>query len=383
MSLVGLSMDIMLPAFGEIAQDLKLIKPTYIQYIVIAFIFGMAVGELFFGSLADAFGRKKIILIGLAIYIFGSVIAIIFNSFEMLVLGRIIQGIGVAGPKIGTRALIRDLFEGAAMARLMSIIFGVLILVPMLAPLMGQFILQTSGWRYIFIGLCIMSIGLAIWLWQRQAESLGKDKRIPLAFKPLILNSVLILKHRHGMAYMLCAGLLFGGQLCYLALAYPIFVELYNVGGNFAFYFALIALGSGLGFFSNVSLVKYFDMQMVVNVALLFMLLINVIFLWVSSFYDGAPPLTLFIIYCWLVFLAIGIIFGNVNAIGMQYFGRVAGLASSIFASISSLVAVIISSFFGGFYNGTILPLNLIFTCVAIMSIILLHWAKQASPQPV
>ncbi|MBL1240428.1 MAG: MFS transporter, partial [OCS116 cluster bacterium] len=147
MSLVGLSMDIMLPAFGDIAQDLSIVNQNHTQYIVISFIFGMMFGELIFGPLADAIGRKKVILIGLAIYAFGALIAVVSSNFEWLILGRIIQGIGVSGPKIGTRALIRDLFEGATMARMMSILFGILISVPMVAPFIGQAIVQATNWR--------------------------------------------------------------------------------------------------------------------------------------------------------------------------------------------------------------------------------------------
>lgn len=381
MALVGLSMDIMLPAFGDIAHDLAISKPTHIQYVVISFIFGMVFGELVFGPLADAIGRKKIILIGLAIYALGALMALLSNSFEMLIIGRIIQGIGVSGPKIGTRALIRDLFEGVAMARLMSIIFGVLVLVPMVAPLLGQFIIQAANWRVLFAGFIIISISLAIWLATRQTETLTADKRIPIALKSLTENAALILKHPHAMAYMLCAGFIFGTQLCYIALAHSLFVDLYKVGNQFPLYLALVAIGMGVGSFGNASLVKRFGMHKMLSTALVSMIVLSIGFLLLSHLYEGVPPFISFMIYCCLVFLAIGIIFGNVNALGMQYLGRVAGLASSLFASISSLVAVIMSSLFGSFYNDTTLPLALMFAFAASAAYLLIFMVQKARPE--
>lgn len=382
-SLVGLSLDIMLPAFGDIAQDFAIQDSNQTQYIVILFIFGMVFGELVFGPLADAIGRKKIILIGLLIYSLGALIAILSQSLEVLLLGRIIQGIGVSGPKIGTRALIRDLFEGAAMARIMSIIFGVLILVPMVAPLFGQLIIISFHWRVIFACFVGLNIVLGLWFAWRQTETLPPKNRIPIAMKTLATNAVLILKHRHAVAYMLCAGFLFGAQLCYIALAHSIFIDLYQVGDLFPAYFAIIALGAGVGFIVNIKLVKYFSLHKIVKVALLALISLSVVSLVLSLSNDNSLPFTAFIIYFCLVFLNMGLIFGNIGALGMQYMGRVAGLASSLFASISSLMAVLASSLFGGFYNDTTLPLILIFLLAAIASLYLVHWAQKTKVEPV
>lgn len=383
MALLGLSMDIMLPAFGDIAQDLAINNLNHTQYIVISFIFGMVFGELVFGPLADAIGRKKIILIGLGIYAFGAFIAATSASFEILLCGRVIQGIGVSGPKIGTRALIRDMFEGAAMARLMSILFGMLILVPMVAPMLGQIIIQASHWRFLFVGFVLISIILSLWLAKRQPETLTPEKRIPIALKSLSQNALLILKHHQAMAYVLCAGLIFGAQLCYLALAHALFVEHYQVGDKFPFYFAIISIGAGLGFFSNTLLINYFSLPKIVSTALAGLMLLSLGLLFVNFGYAGTLPFTVFMIYCWLVFFAIGIVFGNINALGMQHMARVAGLASSLFASISSLIAVLFSSFFGSFYTGDVSPL--IFACLFAggVSLILVKLAQKSNAQPV
>lgn len=383
MALIGLSMDIMLPAFGNIAQDLAISNANHTQYIVISFVFGMMFGELFFGPLADAIGRKKVILIGLGIYAFGAFIAGASDSFEILLLGRVIQGIGVSGPKIGSRALIRDMFEGAAMARLMSILFGVLILVPMLAPMLGQIVVQATSWRFLFTGFVLISIVLAQWLAKRQPETLPPEKRIPIALKSLSQNSILILKHHQAMAYVLCAGLIFGAQLCYLAMAHALFVEHYQSADQFPLYFAIISSGAGLGFFSNTVLIKYFNLHKIVSTALAGMMLLSLALLVINLGYAGMLPFLVFMIYCWLIFFAIGIVFGNINALGMLHMARVAGLASSLFASLSSLVAVLFSSFFGSFYTGGVSPL--IFACLFAGggSFMLVKWAKKFDAKPV
>lgn len=382
-ALSALSVDIMLPAFGNIAQDFALEKSSNTIYLVVLFILGMMFGELVFGTVADAYGRKKTILFGLAIFAVGTFIAIMAQSFEMLLLARIIQGVGVAGSKIGTRALIRDMFEGEAMAKLMSIIFGLMIIVPMAAPFLGQYIVELAQWRAIFMLLFVVNVILVAWLWWRQNETLTPQNRIAISAPILKQNIKLIIKHPKAMAYTFCAGLILGAQIFYIGLAHEYFVELYNVGNQFPLYFATAALGAGLGSFSNAKLVSHFGMHFMISRALTAVCLLSIGFMVVSVYYNGVPPFGVFIGYCSLVFIFIGVVFGNANALAMQSLGRVAGLGSSLIASISSLIGVALSAMFSSFYDDSTLPLALIYILAGGVSLCLVTYAHKSNAAPV
>src|SRR3546814_469878 len=150
-SLTALSIDAMLPALRDIGTALAVAEANDTQLIVGLFILGMVFGEIVFGPLSDAIGRKPAILVGLALFGLGAVVAMEAETLEQILIGRVIQGIGCAGPKIAARALIRDQYEGRAMARILSFIFMVFIIVPMLAPALGQLVLAVADWRAIFL----------------------------------------------------------------------------------------------------------------------------------------------------------------------------------------------------------------------------------------
>ena len=372
-SLTAFSIDAMLPALGAIGRALGVSDVRNTQLIVSMFILGMAIGELFFGPLSDAIGRKKALLTGLVIYSAGAIIAMSAGSIEQIVAGRIVQGIGAAGPKIASRALIRDLYKGDAMARIMSFIFMVFVLVPMFAPFLGQLVLQVSGWRTIFGLFLVSAVLIASWLGLRQPETLPPERRIPFSIGPLARNAALIARHSRVMAATLAAGFVFGAFLHFLSTAQTLFNDLYQAGSRFPLYFALLSLSIGGASFSNSQLVMRFGMARLSTAALVGMILLSTVLLVVSLAYDGEPPFAAFMALCFLTFFCFGVLFGNLNAMAMQWLGRVAGLGASMIASVSSLLAVVFSFSVGRFYDGTAAPLAagfMIAGCVALVLIL-------------
>ncbi|MEO3430406.1 multidrug effflux MFS transporter [Pelagibius sp. CAU 1746] len=370
-SLIAFSIDAILPALSDMGTALAVGDPNDTQLIVTLFIFGMVFGELFFGPLSDAIGRKKAILLGLAIYGAGTVIAMTAGSLEQMLLGRIVQGVGVSGPKIASRALIRDQFEGAAMARIMSFIMMVFILVPMLAPALGQAILAVADWRGIFNVFLAIAAVVALWLQVRQPETLTPERRIRFSLASILANGLLILRHGPVMAYTFAAGLVFGALLLYLSTVQAIFTDLYGVGDRFALYFAIIALSVGLASFSNSQLVMRHGMYRLSTAALAGLIIFAGLLLAVARGHGGVPPFPLFMALCFAVFFCNGLLFGNLNAMAMQSLGRVAGLGASMIASISSLVAVVLSIVIGRFYDQTVVPLAIGFLIAGACSLAL------------
>jgi DHA1 family bicyclomycin/chloramphenicol resistance-like MFS transporter len=379
MSLTALSMDAMLPAFPNIAESLAIVDYQKTQWIVSAMILGMVFGEIFFGPLSDAIGRKKSILLGISIYIIGSVVALSASSIEVFLLGRMIQGFGVAGPKIASRALIRDMYKGAAMARIMSFVMMVFILVPMLAPSVGQLVLQVADWRWIF-GLLIMQATIAgVWLLLRQPETLSKENRIPLNRNRLMADVRIILGRRDVMAYTVLLGCIFGGLMLHISTAQSIFQDVYNTGDRFPLFFAMLAIGSAVINFSNGKIVLRVGMLRCVIGALTVLLSTAFILLLAALFFDGVPPFALFMGLGMVMFSCFGMVFGNVNAMAMEPLGSMAGLGASLISSLSSLLAIVLSTIVGQFYNFTVIPLASGFVIFSIIAFIMLRYGYNFS----
>lgn len=382
-SLTAISIDALLPGLHTIGRDLAVSDSNSTQLVISMFILGMVFGELIFGPLSDTIGRKAAILIGLAIYAAGTCLAMTASSLEQIVIGRIIQGIGVSGPKIASRALIRDLYEGEAMARIMSFIFAIFVIVPMLGPAIGQFVINFADWRAIFILYLAFAAIAGAWLAIRQPETLAAQRRLPFSPGIIRTNAWLILSHPRIVAYMLAAGFVFGTQLLFLSTAPSLFRDLYGVTGEFSFYFALLAFGIGIASFSNSQLVTRYGMYRLSVMALGVLSLNGAAFWAIGLAYSGVPPFIIFMALCFLHFCCVGMLLGNLNAMAMRSLGRIAGLGASMMASISSLVAVCIAVPFGKIYDQTVLPMSISFLLAGIFSLALIAFAERLRAEPI
>lgn len=375
-SLTAISIDALLPALRDIGLDLNVADANDTQLIISMLILGMVFGELLFGPLSDAYGRRVAILGGLAVFGVGTMVAMTATSLEQMLAGRIIQGFGVAGAKIGTRALIRDQFAGDAMARMMSFIFMVLVLVPMLAPAIGQMIISMASWRAVFVLYLVFGAVVSVWLLVRQPETLVPERRIKLSAVVLIANIWLIVRHHRIMAYTVALGLAFGAQLLFVSVAQALFLDLYDIDETFPLYFAVLALAIGIASFSNSQVVMRFGTYRLSVAAVLGMVTVSVVALGLALPYGGVPPFVVFMAICFLFFFFFALLFGNLNAMAMQSLGRVAGLGASFIASLSSLIAVILAVTVGRFYDQTIFPVAIGFLIAGVCSLCLLIYAN-------
>ena len=357
-SLTALAISMVLPALPAIGASLATSGAEPRLYLVVtAVVLGMTFGELMFGPLADARGRKAAILAGIALFVTGVLLSVFAESIEVLLAGRVLQGIGVAGPKIGARAAIRDRYSGTAMARAMSLILGVLVLVPMLAPALGELVLIAGSWQTIFLVQVTLSVIAATWLALRHPETLEPERRISFTWLGTVCTAGRILANVRVSAWTLCAGLVFGAQLSYLGIAQSIFEDLYDVGALFTPLFAVLALSTGIASLTNARWVAQLGMECSCRWALVGLGTCGTVLLLASALASGVPPLGVFMVLGAGCFFCIGILLGNLGALAMEPLGEVAGIGASVIASLSSAVAVVLSGVVGRAYDQTLVPL--------------------------
>jgi DHA1 family bicyclomycin/chloramphenicol resistance-like MFS transporter len=316
--------------------------------------------------------------VGIGIYLVGTCLAIFSESMWVLLLGRVLQGFGISGSKIGSRALIRDLFAGDQMARIMSVIMMLFIFVPMLAPFLGQTIMLEFGWRAIFVGFLMFALVVSLWFGLRQPETLTVEKRIPLSLTNILISTKKILKHQKVMAYMLVTGITFGAMLVYLSTSQAMFSDFYGIEEDFPLYFAMLAAGVGLAAVVNSKIVVRYGMHKVSTWSLQGMTAAATALLLAGITSNGVPPFWVYMAGFFVILFCMGFIFGNINALVMEWLGGMAGLGNSIVGSLSSLVAVIVAIVAGRFYTDNIYPVALTFMIVAAISLYLLFFARRA-----
>lgn len=337
MALVALSIDIVLPALGAINQDLPSSHPNDRQLIIIVLFFGLACGQLIMGPLSDSFGRRPVLHCGMLIFIAGCLISGFSQSMEVMLLGRFCQGLGGAAARVVTMAMIRDRFSGEQMARVLSVIMSVFILIPMLAPAMGQAILWVSSWRMIYFAILAYCFIVQLWFFLRQPETLALKHRRPLSFSALREAFFNILENRATLLYTFSAAFVFGIFVAYLAFAQQLFQEFYATGDRFALYFAILALSIGIAMFSNSLFVSRFGMHRLSKAGLIALVAISIIFIILTWLHGGAPPFIMTLGLLFVYFLPIGMLFINLNALAMQPHGRNAGMASTVVNTLLTL----------------------------------------------
>lgn len=380
MSLTALSIDAMLPALPQIGSDLNVANPNDRQLVISIIFLGQAVGQLFFGPLSDKTGRKPAIYAGYALFMTGSLVSMFSSNFLAMLVGRTLQGVGISAPRAVSMALVRDRYEGARMARVMSFATTVFILVPMIAPTIGQGILSLAGWRAIFGSFLLFGLTTLFWFALRMPETLPVENRVPFSLRRIVNSIQAILKIRPAVGYTVAAGLISGAFLGYLNSSQQIFQEQYALGDSFPLYFAIISLSLGMASFLNARLVMRYGMLTLIRWALRILFGLAVIFLGIAILLAGHPPLWLFMAYLMASFFCIGILFGNINALAMQPLGRLAGLGAAVVGSLSTLISMLLGMVIGRSYDGTILPLVVGITVLSGSTIFAVRWITSAPP---
>lgn len=378
MSLVALSIDAMLPALPDIVRHYAVTRPNSGQFVITALFAGLALGQLLAGPLSDSLGRKKAIYIGLVLFALGCLLSYGAPDFRTMLAGRFIQGLGVAAPRIVTVAIIRDLYEGREMARVMSFIMGIFILVPAMAPTIGQGIIMLAGWQAIYPVFMAIAALSCLWLSARLEETLRPEDVRPFSW-PVIWSGIkTVCGHRATICCTIAAGCIFGAFIGYLNSSQAIFQEYFAAGDKFPLYFGITALALGAAFFVNAWLVKTYGMRKVIVRALVAMAILAALFLTFEIAVQGKVPLLAFMAFIMGSAFCMGMLFGNFNALAMEPMGHLAGMASAVIGCVSLAVALSAGILIGQLYDENLMPVTLGFLILAIASLCLMRMAGKA-----
>ncbi|MFD1550761.1 Bcr/CflA family drug resistance efflux transporter [Putridiphycobacter roseus] len=371
MANAALAIDAVLPGLNGIGASLNVTEPNDLQLIVTMILVGLGVGQLFFGTLSDSFGRKPMVYAGAFTFIIASLICVWADSLAVMLIGRVLQGMGLSAPRSISVSIIRDSYSGNNMARIMSFITGIFIIVPMLAPLIGQFILDYYTWEYIFGFQIVFILLVMLWFSLRQEETLKKEDKKRFSRSLFMQGARTFFGIKNTVIYTLISGLMGGAFFVYLSASKQIFQDQYGLTNGFGYVFGALAFSMGVASFLNSSLVLRFGMK---KLATYFLVLFSLSSATYSLlFFNGINPnLWVIMVFFAIQFLALGFIFGNVRSLAMEPIGHIAGVGAAINGFMSTLMSVPIAIFIGSFITTSALPVFLGFLCCSLLSLMLM-----------
>jgi len=378
-SLMAMSIDMILPALFLMRKDFGIIDQNQMQYVIGILFLGFTFGQIFYGSLADSFGRKPTVYLGLIIFVIGNILSITAHDYSMMLLGRFLQGFGAASPRIVSIAIIRDLYKGRDMARVMSFVMTIFIVIPVIAPSIGQALLFFISWRFLFGIFLTTAIIATIWTFFRLPETLKKQDVRPFNLPTIWKDLLLVLGNKFAVGYAICNGLVFGALIGYLSSSRQIFQDYFQVGELFPIYFGISALSVGASSILNSMIVKKYGMKLICHHALLLMMAMSISFFLMSIFQNHQLLIWQFMIFAVITFFALGMLFGNLNAMAMEQMGHIAGIAAAVTGCLSSGISVIIGTTIGQSYNNTLTPMFCGFFLLTSSAFLLQKWLGKKS----
>jgi DHA1 family bicyclomycin/chloramphenicol resistance-like MFS transporter len=373
---IAFSIDAMLPAIPQIADDIADGNRSHAAWVLTSFVAGMGLGTFFSGPLSDAYGRKPVVYAGAFVYTVSAAAAWATSSFEWILVARFIQGIGASGPRVVSIAIVRDLFQGREMARIMSIAMTIFILVPAIAPALGALIIASFGWRSIFAAFIIFSMISVLWIGTRLNEPLPKKDRRPMKLHLMVDAVKQMLRHKTVRISILMQTLMLAMLFTTLTMIQPIYDQIYDRAESFPFWFGTVALFSGASSLLNALIVTRFGMHKVITYAIALQVIIGAIVLVTMSTVPG-DGFYFFIFWQFCLFAQAGLTIGNLNAIAMEPMGHIAGMAASVIGAISTVSAALIASPASLLLTDTARPLIVIVLVLGICAVFLMRRMNQ------
>lgn len=375
MALNALAIDIMLPGLQEIGASLGVETENHRQYVISAYFGGMALALLPYGPASDRFGRRGPILFGLGIYVVAALAATFAPNFETLLALRFIQGIGAASTRVIAVSMVRDRFGGRQMAEIMSLIFMVFMVIPVVAPSLGQVLMLVGNWHLIFLVMGLLALLITIWAALRMPETQRPEDRRPFTFAAIWQAFGIVLANRTSLFYTLGSTFVFGSLFGFINSAQQIYVGIYDLGVWFPVIFAAIAGLMAVSSFLNSRLVGRFGMRRLSHGALTgFTIVSGIWFVWSLN---GELPLAGFVVLFAAAMFQFGWIGSNFNAVAMEPLGHIAGSASSVQGFVQTLGGGLIGALLGQAFDGTTTPLAAGFFSLGAMGLVLIAIAER------
>jgi DHA1 family bicyclomycin/chloramphenicol resistance-like MFS transporter len=367
MALNALAIDIMLPALPKMGEALKVAHENDNQLVLTAYLIGFGVAQLFFGPISDRYGRRRPLMIGIAIYVAAAGLAAIAPTFASLLVLRFIQGLGAAATRVIAQSTVRDWFEGRGMAEVMSLIFMVFMVIPIFAPSIGQLILFSGHWQMIFLFMAALAATVGVWAWLRLDESLPVDRRRPLSLQAVSSGFRLVVTNRSAFFYGLSGMFVMGGLFGFISTSPQIYLDIYQLGAFFPLAFAFVATTMSISSFLNSRIVGILGMRRVAHAALIgFIVLSGVLLAFALS---GFLPFPLFLMLFAVIMFTFGHLGSNSQALAMEPLGAVAGTAASVFGFLQTAGGAAIGAAIGYVYDGTVVPVAAGFFVLSLVAL--------------
>lgn len=380
MALNAFGIDIMLPALNQIAHAVGLTAPgmesdNRQQMIIFSYVLGFGAPQIIWGPISDRFGRRSPLFVALVGYIITALACIVMRDFHALLVMRFAQGVFASGGRLVAVSIVRDLFAGRQMARFMSLVMTIFMVVPILAPGIGQIVLFVAPWEAIFVVLAVFGAIMLVWTWMRLPETLPEDARMPLNLGRAIGAYGEIVKSRVTFGYMCASGVIFGALFSFIASSEQVFREVFGQTETFAFWFAGIAGTLACANFLNSRIVEKVGMRRISQTAL-FIFTIGAAVLSLLTFVFGDHLYIFFPIFA-LCFGCFGLMGSNFSALAMEPLGKIAGTASAAYGFATTTVASLIGMAISSQYNGSTIPITLGFVCLGIASLVIILITEQ------
>ncbi len=374
MSTQAIAIDAMLPAFPVIVRALHIANENHVQWIVTAYMVGLGCGQLFWGLMSDRFGRRPILIGGLALYVLAALLAGLAGSFQALLLWRFVHGLAAASGVV-TRSVIRDLYSGRHMARVMSLTFMVFLTVPILAPSLGQFVLWLASWRYIFIVCGVFAAFVLAWALWRLPETLHPEYRLMLRLSNIGNAIRLVALNRGSLCYTFAMSVMFGGIMAYVGMVQQIFGEVFQRANLMPAMFALCATSMGLAAFLNSRIVERFGMRRISHTALLTYLAITGSHTLIAAL--GFERLWIFVAFQSATMACFALSLSNFGAMAMEPVASVAGIGASLQGFASTVTGALVGAVIGRRFDGTVVPLAAGSLCCGLASLMFVLLAEK------
>jgi DHA1 family bicyclomycin/chloramphenicol resistance-like MFS transporter len=375
-ALAALGIDVMLPALGAIRAELGLgEQSTAVAGLVTAYFIGMAAGQVGYGPLADRYGRRSALYLGFALYGVGALAAAVSPSLPLLLVSRFVWGLGAGGPRVAVLAIVRDMYEGERMARIMSFVFAVFILVPVVAPTIGAAGVRAASWRWLFAGCAVAVVLMAVWA-LRLPETLRDEYRVELRLRRVIAAAKAVVSNRQTVAYTLATTALYGAFTSYLGSSEIIIGETYGRAAEFPLIFGGVAACMGAAMLANARAVERVGTRRLAHGTLTAYVVVAAAIAVVAVVSGGRPPLPVYVAEVVLMLAGHALLLPNLNTIAMDPMAAIAGTASSVIGAVQTAAGALLGSVIDAAYDGTVRALSFGFLVCGFAALMLVLWGE-------